>query len=302
MNLDLVILAAGLSTRYGAPKALEPVGPAGERLTDYAIHDAVQAGFSRIVFVVRREHEAAFRDHQAAAFPPALAVEYVFQEGLDWRGDVAAQSQRTRPRGTGHALLCAAPAIKRPFAMINADDFYGRAAFDRLAPHLRASSGRNSSAFAMISYCLRDTLSPTGGVSRAVCRADGNSQLKYLLEYHHLQENDGIISGRPAGAEDDSTFRGDEPVSMNIWGFTPDVFPLLDAAFDRFRNSGRSDGAEFQIGAAIQTMIDSRAACVDVLTGGAGWLGITYPGDRKRVADALAGLVRNRTYPSPLVG
>ena len=182
LNLDLVILAAGLSTRYGAPKALESVGPAGERLTDYAIYDAVRAGFSRVVFVIRKEHEAAFRDHQAAALPRDLAVEYVFQGVPDSPGGMSGQARRTKPCGTGHALLCAASLVKRPFAMINADDFYGRPAFEHLAGHLREAAAKQPPRFAMVSYRLCDTLSRAGGVSRAICSVDSASQLQHLRE------------------------------------------------------------------------------------------------------------------------
>ena len=293
LNLDLVILAAGLSTRYGAPKALEPVGPAGEWLTDYAIYDAVRAGFSRIVFVIRKENEAAFRDHQVAALPPDLAVEYVFQ-------GMPGQAGRTKPWGTGHALLCAAPLVKCPFAMINADDFYGRSAFEQLAQHLRAAAGKQPPRFAMVSYRLCDTLSAAGGVSRAICGIDDTSQLQCLREYHELQLFDGAIAGRSAESGERRAFSGDEPVSMNFWGITPDVFPILGAAFDRFRqNPGSSAATEFLIGAAVQQMVESGAASVQVLPGGLGWLGITFPGDRKLVGHALADMVQGGQYPSP---
>ena len=301
MTLDLVILAAGLSTRYGAPKALEPIGPAGERLTDYAIYDAARAGFSRVIFVIRSEHEAAFRDHQAAAFPPDLAVEYVFQEMPDSLGGMSVQAGRAKPWGTGHALLCAASLVKRPFVMTNADDFYGRPAFEHLAQHLRAAVGKQPPRFAMVSYRLCDTLSRAGGVSRAICDVDTTSQLQNLREYHELQMVEGAIAGRSAESGERRTFSGDEPVSMNIWGFTPDVFPILSAAFNRFRqNPELSAAAEFLIGASVQQMVESGAACVEVLPGGLGWLGITYQGDRKGIGHALTEMVQDGQYPSPL--
>ncbi len=302
LNLDLVILAAGLSTRYRAPKALEPVGPAGERLTDYAIYDAVRAGFSRIVFVIRKEHEAAFRDHQVSALQRDLAVVYVFQGVPDSPGGMSGQTGRTKPWGTGHALLCAASLVKRPFAMINADDFYGRAAFEHLARHLRAAAAKQPPRFAMVSYPLCATLSGVGGVSRAICSVDSTSQLQHLREYHELQMVDGAIVGRSAESGERRTFSGDEPVSMNIWGFTPEVFPILSAAFDCFwKDSGSIAATEFLIGAAVQQMVESGAACVKVLPGGIGWLGITYPGDRNRVGYALADMVQDGQYPSPLM-
>ena len=302
MALDLVILAAGLSTRYGAPKALEPVGPAGERLTDYAIYDAIRSGFSRVVFVIRKEQEVAFRDHQIGALPRDLAVEYVFQGVPDSPGGMSGRAGRTKPWGTGHALLCAASLVKRPFAMINADDFYGRPAVEHLARHLRAAAGKQLPRFAMVSYRLCDTLSGAGGVSRAICSVDSTSQLQHLREYHELQMVDGAIVGRSAESVERRTFSGDEPVSMNIWGFTPDVFPILGAAFNRFRqNPGSSAATEFLIGAAVQQMVESGAASIKVLPGGLGWLGITYPGDRKLVGHALADMVQDGQYPSPLL-
>ncbi len=302
LNLDLVILAAGLSTRYGAPKALEPIGPAGERLTDYAIYDAVRTGFSRVVFVIRKEQEAAFRDHQAAALPRDLAVEYVFQGVPSSTGGMSVQVGRTEPWGTGHALLCAASLVKRPFAMINADDFYGRPAFEHLARHLRAAAGKQPPRYAMVSYRLCDTLSGAGSVSRAICNFDSTSQLQHLREYHELQMVDGAIAGRSADSGERRSFSGKEPVSMNIWGFTPDVFPILSAAFDCFRqNPGLIAETEFLIGATVQQMVESGAGCVKVLPGGIGWLGITYPGDRKPVGHALAAMVQDGQYPSPLM-
>ena len=186
--------------------------------------------------------------------------------------------------------------------MINADDFYGRSAYERLARHLRVSEASQTLNFALVGYCLRETLSAAGGVSRAICDVDTGSLLLNLNEFHELQMAGGIISGRSAASGKPQTFHGNEPVSMNFWGFTPDVFPILAAAFDRFRqDAGSSAAAEFLIGAAAQQMVESGAARIKVLPGGLGWLGITYPGDREPTGQALADMVRNGQYPSPLL-
>ena len=301
MSLDLVILAAGRSTRYGAPKMLAPIGPAGECLSDYAVFDALGAGVSRLIYVINRAHRLAFEAHHGTHLPRGLPVEYVIQDVDDLPRGLSAPAGRDKPWGTGHALLSAAARATRPFMMINADDFYGREAFARLARHLRETAGARPPRFALVGYRLSDTLSGAGGVSRALCRVDRDGRLLRVAEHLEVRRSDGRIGGRRAVSGEPRTYRGDEPVSMNIWGFTPDVFALLEAEFRQFLGDPPAAGEpEFLIGAAVQRMITGAAARVDVLPGGARWFGITHPEDSAPAARAIAALVREGRYPAPL--
>ena len=302
VSLDLVILAAGRSTRYGAPKMLAPVGPAGECLSDYAVYDALRSGFSRLIYVISREHRSAFEAHHGARLPRGLKVAYVTQDIHDLPHGASAPAGRDKPWGTGHALLSAASRAVGPLGMINADDYYGGQAFARLARHARETAGETPPRFALVGYRLRDTLSGAGGVSRALLRVDGDGRLLQLGEHLELRRHsDGRIGGRCAASGEPRTYRGDEPVSMNIWGFTPDVFAMLEAEFRSFLGDLPPVGEpEFRIGAAVQQMITRAAARIDVLPGGARWFGITHPEDRAPAARAIAALVREGRYPTPL--
>src|SRR3989440_11099307 len=283
----LVILAAGVGSRYGGRKQIEPVGPAGAILLDYSIYDARRAGFEAVVVVTRPELAAAFE---------RIGATVVIQRLDDVPGPVPAG--RTKPWGTGHAVLAAAPEVGGPFAVVNADDFYGRAAFTRAAEFLAAAhGGAGSGTFANIAYPLRDTLSAAGGVNRAVCRADGEGWLESVEEVVDIRRlEDGTYAGTDVSGAP-VRLSGDALVSMNLWAFTPAVFALLRRRLAEFLCRADAGRSEFLISHGIGDAgrrVEARAR----LLGTRGrWLGVTYPDDRPRVAAALRELVAAGEYP-----
>ncbi len=277
-----------MGSRYGGLKQMDPVGPSGETMLDYAVFDAMRAGFGRVVFVIRRELEEAFRTAVIAKYSGRIAVELAFQSADDLpqgsRGPVA----REKPWGTGHAVWCARAALRGPFAVINADDFYGAGSFARLAGFLQKAEGAR---FAMVGYRLANTLSEFGAVSRGVCQERGG-RLVSITEEKAISRAD---VGRGL------RFTGDEIVSMNFWGFTPTVFGALEAGLRAFVAArGTDPKAEFYLPAAVSSLVSEGAASVEVLPSGDEWFGITYRDDRRRVAMAIKALVGRGTYPATL--
>jgi hypothetical protein len=294
VSLSLVILAAGLSTRYGRLKQLEPVGPSGEALLDYGIFDARRAGFDRVVLVIRREIEQAVRAHIAARWG-GVAVDYVLQ-GLD-RGDVVAPpAGRTKPWGTAHAVLTAAEAVEGAFAVSNADDFYGWEGYAALAAHLTGESGEQ----ALVGYRLEETLSEHGGVSRGICDAGRDGLLRQITEVHDLRRVGPLVHGRTTeGVERDDP--PDAVTSMNLWGFTPAIFPLLRTGFAGFLAAhGTDPKAEYPISTAVGDLVTGGRIRLRVLPAGVGWMGVTFPADHATVAAGLRGLATGGRYPSSL--
>jgi CTP:molybdopterin cytidylyltransferase MocA len=290
MAPTLLVLAAGMGSRYGGLKQIDPVGPSGETLLDYAVHDAIRAGFGRAVFVIRREFEDAFRSSVAARYSGRIAFDCVFQSPDDVPAGCAAPAARERPLGTGHAVWCARKALDGPFAAINADDFYGSGSFSLLAAFL----GRAQAAhFALVGFRLADTLSESGTVSRGICR-EKDGLLESISEEHGIGRGD-VGPGR--------RFSGREVVSMNCWGFTPALFPLLESALREFLAGGPTDpGAEFYLPVAVSGMISRGPATVEVLPGADAWFGITTREDRARVVAEIGSLVRRGEYPARLFG
>lgn len=289
----LVILAAGVGSRYGGPKQLEPVGPAGATLLDYSIYDARRAGFAKVVVVTRPELAAAF-----ARIDATVAI----QRLEDLPAGMTLPPARTKPWGTGHAVLAAASAVGDPFAVVNADDFYGRDAFARAAEFLDTGHGGEApESFAIIAYPLRDTLSATGGVNRAVCRADGDGWLETVEEVVDIRRlEDGTYEGTDAHGRPVRLSR-DALVSMNLWAFRPTVFTVLRRGFAEFlRQAGGRGQGEFLISHAIRDAVRRGEARVRLLSTRARWLGVTYPDDRPRVAAALRQLVAAGEYPERL--
>jgi hypothetical protein len=288
MAPTLLVLAAGLGARYGGLKQIDPVGPSGETLLDYAVFDALRAGFGRAVFVIRREFEDAFLARVAAKYSGRIAFDLVFQSADDVPAGCAAPAGRTRPLGTGHAAWCARAAISGPFAAINADDFYGADAFSRLAGFLGGAGGAR---FALVGFRLAGTLSEGGTVSRGICRERGGLLLS-IAEEHGIGPDD-VGPGR--------RFTGDETVSMNCWAFTPAVFPALESGLREFLSAGAADpAAEFYLPVAVSGLVSAGAASVEILPGPAAWFGVTHRGDRERAAAAIAALVRQGAYPARL--
>ena len=294
MTPALVILAAGVGSRYGGPKQIEPVGPAGATLLDYSIYDARRAGFGTVVVVIRPELATAFDRIDATV---------AIQRLDDIPAGLTMPASRTKPWGTGHAVLAAATAVRSPFAVVNADDFYGRAAFTRAAEFLDAGHGGEApGSFAIIAYPLCDTLSAAGGVNRAVCRADGDGWLETVEEVVDIRRlDDGTYQGTDAHGRP-VRLSGDALVSMNLWAFTPAVFTVLRHGFAEFLRQAGAGQGEFLISHAIRDAVRRGEARVRLLGTRARWLGVTYPDDRPRVAAVLRQLVAAGEYPERLWG
>jgi NDP-sugar pyrophosphorylase family protein len=292
----LLILAAGMGSRYGGLKQIEPVGPAGEAIIDYSIFDALRAGFGRLVFLIRKEIEQPFRETVGARFEKRVPVEYVFQELDKIPTPFTVPSGRTKPWGTTHAILMAADAIHEPFAAINADDFYGAESYRLLAQHLQP----DVEDYAMVGFILRNTLSEFGSVARGVCRVDAQDYLQSVVELTSIARDGAEI--RNTDAEGRVTpLTGDEPVSMNMWGFTPRVFPQLRARFDAFLRAHSCDlKRECYIPSTVNDLVADGEARVKVLRTSDSWFGVTYREDHPHVVENIRSLIRAGAYPERL--
>ncbi len=292
----LLVMAAGLGSRYGGLKQLDSVGPSGETIIDYAIYDAIRVGFSKVVFVIRKDLEAAFRETVDARFSSRIAVDYVYQELDSLPPGFAAPRNRTRPWGTAHAVLVAAEPIQTPFAVINADDFYGAHSFRLLAQHFSSVSPD----YAMVAFPLRNTLSPFGTVSRGICEVDSSGYLQAILERTRIAA-DGEHARNTDPDGHITRLTGDELVSMNVWGFTPTIFPELRAYFARFLTEHANDlTAEAFLPSFVNELITTGSARVRVLQTPDPWFGITYREDLPRVAASIRTLIDAGQYPECL--
>jgi len=295
----LLILAAGMGSRYGGLKQLDPIGPAGETLLDYSVYDAIQAGFGRVVFVIRRDFEGAFRKQVIGRFKDAVKVEYVFQERADLPRGFTLPEGRTKPWGTAHAVRAAREVIDGPFAMINADDFYGRDSYRQLADFLQRVDP-SAADYAMAGFELRRTLSEHGSVSRGVCEVDDQGRLRSVVEMTRIVAVGDGAENREEGKEG-VALDGSEFVSMNMWGFTPAFLPQLEKAFVEFlEKSGEDPGAECYVPDVVDGCVRRGEANVRVLATSSQWFGVTYREDRQRVAVALEQLAADGVYPEPL--
>lgn len=296
----LLILAAGMGSRYGGLKQIDAMGPAGETVLDYSIFDALRAGFGDVVFVIRRDILEPFRATVGARWEPRIPCRYVFQELDDVPAPFAVPAGRAKPWGTAHAIRAARDAIRGPFAAINADDFYGADAFRVLAQDL-ADESQPAAAHAMAAFRLDQTLSENGTVSRGVCLSNGDGLLAGIEEHTQVARNaDG--RGLADLAAPDAPLTGAEPVSMNCWGFRPSIFGELESAFVDFLSSPQATApkAEFTIPAVIDGMIRSGRGTVALLPTTSRWFGVTYHDDKPLVQAAVRALVAAGTYPSPL--
>ena len=285
MDLSLVVLAAGMGSRYGGLKQLDPVGPSGEILLDYSVDDALMAGFTKIIFVIRREMLDLFRESVGRRYEGKIAVEYAFQELEPLPGGRVSPPGRTKPWGTGHAVLAAAQLVREPFAVINADDYYGASGFSELAAFLKTASPNQ---YAMVGYRLEKTLSDHGTVSRGICRADANGYLIDITERTAIERTtEGIVSQEHPPV----VLIGEEPTSMNFWGLMPDFFEKLVWLFEEFlEERGEDAKAEFYLPAAVSFLIGTGEATVRLVHSNDSWFGLTYPEDRPLVAEALRHL------------
>lgn len=303
MKPELVVMAAGVGSRFGGLKQLEPVGPDGEKILDYALFDAKRAGVERVVFVIRKDFEQVFRDQVGSRFSRWMDVAYAYQE-LDLLPEgFAVPPGRTKPWGTAHAILAARSQVSAPFLAINADDFYGRRAFQVLVDFLAQPAAEGGlDPYAMVAFQMANTLSEHGTVARGVCAANPEGLLQSVVEHTGLErEGDGVREVAPDGSI--HRFTGREPVSMNFWGFHPSIFGHLDREFARFlRARGQEPKAEFYIPAVVDTLIRDRKATVRVLETPDRWFGVTYREDKDSVVARVQALVQAGEYPGSLWG
>jgi hypothetical protein len=299
MSLSLVVLAAGVGSRYGGPKQLDRVGPGGATLLDYAAFDAKRAGFGRVILVVREGREAEVREAVGERIARHLPLAYAVQ-GNALPAGFAPPPGRSKPWGTGHATLAAARLLDGPFAVINGDDFYGAGSYRGLARYLRQPQEGPVPEFAIVGFPLATTLSPDGPVSRGVCTVDDSGLLvsiREVLKVESYGEDAREIDRSEAG----QPIPGTTPVSLNFWGFTPALLPALEADFRRFLGENAvSVKAEYFLLSAVQALVDAGRARVRVLGGGGPWGGLTHPGDRPRLVALLESLTARGEYPRDL--
>ena len=300
MKPALLVLAAGMGSRYGGLKQIDPVGPSGEIILDYSIYDALKSGFGKVVFVIRRDIEQAFREHIGARWENRVPVEYAFQELDNLPAPFGVPEGRVKPWGTGHAILCAKEKIAEPFAAINADDFYGRSGYALLADSFQNNANPAKRHF-MVGFTLRNTLSENGSVARGVCCCDSEGFLTEVTERTNIVP-DGKGGARFTGDDGRQVpLTGDEIVSMNMWGFMPGIFDHLAGLFEQFLSKrGTELKSEFYIPSAVASLIHSGDAEIKVMKSGDSWFGVTYREDKPLVQASIARLVRDGIYPSPL--
>lgn len=296
MKPTLLVLAAGMGSRYGGLKQVDPVGPNGETIIDYCIYDALRAGFGKVVFVIRHDIEATFREVVGNRFETRLPVEYAFQELDKLPPGFAVPAGRTKPWGTAHAILMAEDVIREPFAMINADDFYGTDSFRVLGQFL-AAARNDSRDYAMVGFILRNTLSDHGTVSRAVGQVDGQRMLQNLVEMLKIEKTGDAARNLDGG----QSLTGSEYCSMNMWGFTPTLFTFLREELTKFLNErGTELKSECLIPTVVNTLVTGRRATVKILPTQSSWFGVTYQEDRPKVQASVRALIDRGEYPARL--
>ena len=298
--VTLLVMAAGMGSRYGGLKQLDPVGPSGEVLLDYAVYDAKQAGIRRVVFLIRKDLETDFRKAVGKRYEGKLDVDYAFQELHDLPKGFSVPEGRKKPWGTGQAILATGKVIRGPFVAINADDFYGRESYQLLQKQLLSEEGHKNGEFAMAGFRLDQTLSDHGTVTRGVCQRDANGYLVGVEEFFELKKNGVKVVGKNKDGKA-GEFPGEDPVSMNCWGFHASIFPMLQEGFEKFlKQEGKSEKSEYLIPNAVGGWIGEGRARVKVLPTQEKWAGMTYPEDKPIVAGYLKALNQQGTYPNPL--
>jgi len=299
MNPGLLVLAAGMGSRFGGIKQIEAVGPQGEIILEYSVFDALRAGFDHVVFVIRRDIEKDFVEQVLPRFQDKIRVDYVFQDLQDLPEGFLLPEGRKKPWGTGHAILRSKAVLSEPFAVINADDFYGAQAFEVIARELKALDP-SATDYCMVAYDLEKTISKNGSVSRGVCSVNEDQYLKDVVENKKIflgpqglvnENDDGVLQ----------VLEAKTPVSMNLFGFTPRIFAELELRFAQFLKEQISNSsAEFYIPSAVNSMIHEGLARLKVLRSNAQWYGITYKADLPEVKEGIATLHQQKVYPSSL--
>ncbi len=290
-NITLLIMAAGMGSRYGGLKQLDAIGPSGETIIDYSVYDAIKAGFTKVVFIIRKDFEQEFKSKITDKYEGQIQVEFAFQDLNDLPDEFTCPEGREKPWGTGHAILSARNVINEPFIAVNGDDFYGRESFKVVADYYR--KGANS--FSMVAFKLDKTLSSFGGVTRGLCTVN-DEKLNTVIETADLEKTDyGVSSNR------DIELDGTEPVSMNVWGFTPILFKYLEEKFVEFLSeNGTEMKSEYLIPSVVNELIQSGQETVHVLRSGATWFGVTYKEDKLFVEGEIEKLVNKGEYPGKL--
>ena len=299
MKPTLFVLAAGMGSRYGGLKQLDGLGPNGETIMDYSIYDAMKAGFGKIVFVIRSSFEKDFKIAVINKFKNLIDTEIVFQEISNVPEGSDYIQEREKPWGTNHAVLMGKDVIHEPFAVINADDFYGQESFSILADFLRQAEGKKNE-YCMIGYHVGNTLSESGSVSRGVCVVDEQGNLQNVVERTSIEEKGGTIYFVNEKNEE-VTIQPDTPVSMNMWGFTPDYFEYSEEFFKEFlKENGQKLKSEFYIPLAVNNLIVDKKVTCKVLDTPSKWFGVTYAEDRPQVVLKINNLIRKGVYPEKL--
>jgi len=300
METTLLILAAGMGSRYGGMKQVDPFGPSGETITDYSIYDAHKAGFNRFVFVISPKMEEDFKTNYIKKFPSHIKVDYVIQSVDNIPEGMTLPADRVKPWGTAHAVLMAKDAIQEPFAVINADDYYGQNSYKIIHDFLANSSEEKPGQYCMVGFQLKKTVSEHGSVARGICQVDGEGLLKGMVERTKIYLEDGSI----VYEDEDGSVHGLDPmssVSMNLFGFTADFFAHSDRIFSEFIKKNISNPkAEFFIPLAVDKLINSGVAKMSVLQTPDSWFGVTYQDDKPKVLKAIRDLVDSGVYPAAL--
>ena len=299
MKPTLFVLAAGMGSRYGGLKQMDGLGPNGETIMDYSIFDAIRGGFGKVVFVIRKDFEEDFRTKIISKYENHIPVEVVFQSLDKLPEGYSCPEERTKPWGTNHAVLMGKDVIKEPFAVINADDFYGRDSFAALGKELIATANKENK-YCMVGFRVGNTLSESGSVARGVCETDTNGYLTTVVERTAIERIDGEIqfideNGQKVILEENT------PVSMNMWGFTPDYFKYSEEYFKNFLQDNINNlKSEYFIPLMVNELVTNNTACVKVLDTTSKWFGVTYAADRQDVVDKIQALINAGEYPEKL--
>lgn len=297
--MDLVIMAAGMGSRFGGLKQIEPVDKSGDFIIDYSIYDAIRCGFDRVVFIIKEENYDIFRETIGKRVEKHIKTAYVFQKNDNLPANAKLPKERTKPLGTAHAILCCKDVVKSDFAIINADDFYGYDAFRVMADFLKTN--KDESKYGLVGYMVTNTMTENGKVKRGVCR-DKDGYLTEIIESSIGKEADGKIMASPLNGSDSFEVSPTDTVSMNMIGFTPKVFDYLEEKFENFfdDNNGGTLTCEYLIPEVISELINEGKVNVKVIPTTAVWQGITYKEDKEKLVNELNALVENGEYPDIL--
>ena len=297
-NMTLLIMAAGMGSRFGGLKQIEPVGPNGEFIIDYSIYDAIKEGFDKVVFIIKEENYDIFKKTIGSRVEKHISVSYVFQKQDAIPSEYLNLTDRTKPWGTGHAILAAKDVINEPFAIINADDFYGRDAFHQVANFLKNNQEKNH--YAVVGYQIANTLTENGSVKRGICRVNAD-ELVEIIE-SNVQEQNGVIEATPLSGKPKFTVTKDQVVSMNMFGFIPSLFTYLEEKIKIFfeKNKDNLEKCEFLIPDIVAELVNENKVNVSVVPTNAKWLGITYKEDIDKVVKNINSLIQTGEYSQNL--